>query len=74
MSRCFEDVLGEARAAHCAIKGFRGGHLVVEIDSAPLFAELSGFEKDEIRLAMNARMEKRKVGKITFRMGGTGHV
>jgi hypothetical protein len=36
---------------HCQVVGCRAGKLTLEVDSAPLFAELSGFRREEIRLA-----------------------
>ncbi|MCA8955054.1 MAG: DUF721 domain-containing protein [Planctomycetes bacterium] len=69
-----EQVLGEQQSTHCTVRGFRSGKLVVEVDSSPLYAELSGFRREEIRERMNEILTKRKVASITFRMGGTGHV
>ena len=61
-------------STHCTVRGFRFFKLVVEVDSSPLYAELSGFRREEIRERMNEILTKRKVASITFRMGGTGHV
>jgi hypothetical protein len=69
-----EQVLGEDQAPHCRIAGFRAGKLVIEVDSAPLFAELSGFRRDEIRERMNELLTKKQIAQLAFRMGGTGHV
>ncbi len=69
-----ERVLGPEQAEHCKVRGFRNGKLVVEVDSSPLYAELCGFRRDEIRDRMNELLTKKKVAQITFRMGGTGHV
>ena len=68
------EALGPDTASHCKVSGFRGGRLVVETDSAPLFAELTGFQREAVRLAMNKKLEKQKIAQLTFRMGGTGHV
>jgi hypothetical protein len=54
--------------------GYRRGRLVVEVDCAPLFAELSGFQADQIRQSMNDSLKNVKIAQIVFRMGGTGHV
>jgi hypothetical protein len=56
------------------VLGCRAGKLVVEVDSAPLYAELSGFRRDEIRLAINQLLPEQPVAQLTFRLGGTGHV
>jgi hypothetical protein len=66
-------VLGDEAAAHCRIAGMSAGRLVVEVSSAPLYAELRGFRGEEIRLAMNERLQGRKLGHIAFRPGGSRH-
>ena len=53
--------------------GFRDGKLTLEIDSAPLFAELSGFRREEIRARLNEQLPLRQVAQLQFRLGGTGH-
>jgi hypothetical protein len=59
---------------HCQVIGCRGGRLVLEVDSAPLFAELSGFRREEIRLRLNELLPEQPIAQLTFRLGGTGHV
>ncbi len=54
--------------------GFRDGKLTLEVSSAPLFAELSGFRREEIRLRINQAVPGRQVAQLQFRLGGTGHV
>ncbi len=73
LTQSLEEILGSDEVEHCRITGFKAGHLWVEVDSAPLFAELSGFRQETIRSEMNRRLDKRKVSRITFRMGGMGH-
>lgn len=68
------EVAGPMVEEHCRIAGFRGGRLVVEVDSAPLYSELTGFGRETIRLAMNRALKQQKVAELVFRMGGTGHV
>ena len=74
LSAALEQVLGPEQSPHCKVTGFRSGKLTVEVDSAPLYAELSGFRREEIRERINELLTKKKVAQITFRMGGTGHV
>ena len=74
LTRALERALGPRQAAYCRIMGFRGGRLVVEVDQAPLFAELSAFRIDEVRCAMNRELQTVKIAKIVLRMGGMGHV
>lgn len=65
--RALDEVLGEEMAAHCRIAGMSAGKLIVDVDSAPLYAELRGFRCEEIRLAMNERLDGRQLGHISFR-------
>ena len=67
-----EQILGEAFAPHFQIIGCRKGRLVVELDSAPLFAELSGFRREEIRTRINELVPDQPIAQLTFRLGGTG--
>jgi hypothetical protein len=69
-----ERVLGADAKSHLQVTGFRAGRLYVEVDSAPLYAELVGFRREEIRLACNEILAPEQIGEIVFRMGGTGHV
>jgi hypothetical protein len=54
--------------------GFRDGKLTLEVSSAPLFAELSGFRREEIRKRINEASPNKQVANLQFRLGGTGHV
>ena len=65
--------LGDHKAPHCKVAGLRLGRLYVEVDSAPLFAELSGFQKETLRIALNERLKPKQVAHLVFRMGGTAH-
>jgi hypothetical protein len=69
VAQALAHALGEL-AAHCTIAGMRSGRLIIEVDSAPLLAELRGFRREEIRQAMNQRLSARQVGELVFRMGG----
>lgn len=72
-ARALEQVLGADRAAHCDVLGFRGGKLTVRVDSAPLFAELSGFLAEDLRQRMNDILEHDKIARIVFRPGGSAN-
>lgn len=74
LTEALEQVLGADQAAHCQVRSFRSGKLVIEVDAAPLYAELSGFRREEMRTRMNELLTTKKIAQITFRMGGTGHV
>ena len=71
--KALDEVLSESLRAHCQIISFRGGKLAVEVDSAPLFAEFSGFRREELRLRMNELLPEQPIAQLTFRLGGTGH-
>jgi hypothetical protein len=72
--RVLEAAVGSEVAAHLAVLGFRAGRLYVAVDSAPLFAELRGFQRESIRQACNEQLVSEQIGEIVFRVGGTGHV
>src|SRR5262249_9354987 len=68
-ARLLAAVLERGAAEHCRIASERGGRLLVDVDSAPLFAELQSFRREEIRRALNERLgPSRKFGELTFRL------
>ena len=69
-----DQVLPEGQRSHCQVVSFRDGKLVIEVDSAPLYAELSSFRREQLRLRINEIVPDRKVAQLTFRLGGTAHV
>lgn len=73
-NEALDAILSPAQRAHCHVLGCRGGKLVLEVDSAPLFAELTGFRREEIRLRINELNPDQPIAQLTFRLGGTGHV
>ncbi len=73
-NRALDAVLTPAVRAHCQLVGCRAGRLVVEVDAAPLFAELSGFRREELRQRINQLLPEQPIAQLTFRLGGTGHV
>lgn len=73
LNSALAEVLGPELFEHCQILSFRGGRLILQVDSAPLFSELSGFRSEEIRAGINENLDNHKVAQIVFRMGGTGH-
>lgn len=68
-----ERAVGERIAPHVEVIGFRRGKLVVQVDSAPLCAELNGFRREEIRARCNEQLDKEQIAEIVFRMEGTAH-
>jgi hypothetical protein len=69
-----DEVLAESQRPHCQVLGFRDGKLVLEVDSAPLFAEFTGFRREELRRRINELVPHQRVAQLQFRLGGTGHV
>ena len=74
LNDALERALGAEMAERCTVTGFRAGKLVVETDSAPLYSELTGFRREQVRRAMNETLVKQQIAQLVFRMGGTGHV
>ena len=67
--RALAMVLGSEAAEQCAVVGMSAGKLIVEVNSAPLFAELKGFRGEEVRQELNERLSGKTIGQITFRPG-----
>ena len=74
LQRALDEILEPAARPHCQVAGFRDGKLTIEVDSAPLFAELSGFRREELRRRINELVQDQQVAQLTFRLGGTAHV
>ena len=68
-----EQALGPELVAHCQVLSSRKGKLVIELDSAPLYAELSGFRREELRTRINQLVPDQPIAELAFRLGGTGH-
>jgi hypothetical protein len=73
-AEALDQILPEAQRELCQVMGFRDGKLVLEVRSAPLFAELSGFRREDLRRRINEIVKDRPVAQLQFRLGGTGHV
>jgi hypothetical protein len=73
-NEALDQILSQRLRPHCQVVGCRAGKLVVEVDSAPLYAELTGFRREEIRLRINELVPAQPIAQLTFRLGGTGHV
>lgn len=74
LQEALDAAVGPAAAPSCSVVGLRAGRLIVEVASAPLYAELSSFRADDIRRAINEHLGRPKVATILFRMGGTANV
>lgn len=73
-NEALDEILTAPQRAHCHVVGCRAGKLVIEVASAPLYAELSGFRREEIRLRINEIFPEQPIAQLVFRLGGTGHV
>lgn len=73
-NHALDQILSPTLRPHCQVIGCRAGKLVLEVDSAPLFAELSGFRREEIRQRINQLVPEQPIAQLAFRLGGTGHV
>lgn len=73
-NEALDQIFSAAQRPHVQVLGCRAGKLVLEVDSAPLFSELSGFRRDEIRLRINQLVPEQPIAQLAFRLGGTGHV
>ena len=69
-AEALDQILTPAHRAHCQVVGCRAGKLVIEVDSAPLYAELSGFRRDELRLLINQLVPAQPIAQLAFRLGG----
>jgi hypothetical protein len=74
VASALDRVLAPVEREHCQVLSFRKGHLVVEVVSAPLYAELSGFRREEIRMRINELLPEQQVAVLQFRLGGSAHV
>jgi hypothetical protein len=73
-NHALDQILTATLRPHCQVIGCRAGKLVLEVDSAPLFAEMTGFRREEIRLRINQLVPEQPIAELAFRLGGTGHV
>jgi hypothetical protein len=74
LGEALDAVLSPQQREHCQVISFRNGRLLVEVASAPLYAELSGFRREQIRDQINQMLPERKIAELQFRLGGTAHV
>lgn len=69
-----DQLLPANQREHCQVISFKNGKLLIEVDSAPLYAEFCAFRREELRLRINDILTKTKVAQLGFRLGGTAHV
>jgi hypothetical protein len=66
--RALAEILPPEQEALCQVAGCRGGRVWIEVESAPLCAELRGFRREELRIALNQRLERTKIAELVFRL------
>ncbi len=72
--QALDSILTENQRGSVQVMGYRDGKLTLEVSSAPMFAELAGFRREEIRKRINEAVPDKQVAHLQFRLGGTGHV
>ena len=73
-ARALDRILQPDERACCQVLSFRQGRLLVEVASAPLYSELSGFRRETLRTRLNQLLPGQQVAVLQFRLGGSAHV
>lgn len=68
----WEEVVGPAISLHARPHSFRGGVLVVNVDSSVWLAQLERYRKQQIRDKLNKNLPQTQVKTIIFRFGEVG--
>lgn len=66
----WETVAGEKMAAHARVSRVTRGQMVVEVDNAPLLAELTGFHAGELLSRLQTEFSELKIKGLKFRLKG----
>jgi hypothetical protein len=74
VTRALDEILAPAERECCQVLSFRAGRLLVEVTSAPLYAELCGFRREDIRARINGLLPEQQVAVLHFRLGGKANV
>ena len=67
--RDWQEIVGEAIARHSQPVTLDKGHLTVNVDSSPWLSELERYSKQKILEKVQARLGKKAVRRIRFRIG-----
>jgi predicted nucleic acid-binding Zn ribbon protein len=70
ISQRWVDVVGEEIARHATVKGYRGGVLGIEVDSAPWLQELAAFRREEILARLAEIVPEVAVHDLKFKVRG----
>ena len=72
-TRALTKALGSPTSDHCHVASERHGRLLVDVDSAPLFAELQSFRRDEVKEQVNKFLGSKRFAEVRFRLMGEAH-
>ena len=67
----WSELVGEQIANRTRIRSFKGGQLVIEVDSAVLLHELSSFMKEQLLAGLQTTEAGRDVANLRFCLGNT---
>lgn len=65
-------LVGEGVAEHTRVQAFKGGKLVVEVDSPTLLHELNGFMKESLLRGLQESKAGRDISGMVLRLGAAG--
>lgn len=71
LEEAWRSAAGESVASQTRLIGLRREELWVEVSSAPLRAELEGFRKADLLVALQRTYARRHIGDIRFRVSGS---
>lgn len=66
--KAWNDAAGEELARRARPVAFRGGELVVEVDSSAHLAELRGFTGEDVRQRANERLGRERILRVVYRL------
>ena len=69
LTQAWIEVAGTEIANQTRVRGLRRGVLTIEVESSPLCHQLASFRRDDLLLALQARVRRADVMEIRFRAG-----
>ena len=70
--KAWRGLVGDGVAEHTRVKAFKGGRLVVEVDSPTLLHELNGFMKEGLLRGLQATRAGKGLSGMELRLGAAG--
>mgnify|MGYP003572907581 CR=1 FL=1 len=68
IAQAWRDVAGPDVASETSVQSIRKGVLTIVVTSAPLMSELTTFQRDELLMALRARLTGTFVHELKFRL------